>query len=67
MILNSQHSSSLALIIFLLSKKKLLDCIELFELRVCFESTLQSVVRIRIDFSKQKENFSFIFENVAVG
>ena len=39
-IINSQHSSSRALAILLLSKKKVLDCIELFELRVCFESTL---------------------------
>ena len=33
--------TSRALAIFLLSKKKLLNCIGLFELSVCFESTLE--------------------------
>ena len=66
MILNLQHSSSRALTIFLLSKKKLLDCIELFELRVCLKLTLYNVVQIRIDFSKQEQNFSFIFANITL-
>ena len=35
----------------------------MFELRLCFKSTLLNVVRIQIDFSKQKQNFSFIFAN----
>ena len=51
---------------FLLSKRKPLDCIEVFELQVCCESTLQNVVRIPIDFSKQKQNFSFIFANITL-
>ena len=33
---------------------------ELFELRV------ERLVRIRIDFSKQKQNFSFIFANITL-
>ena len=66
MILNSQPSSSWALAIFPLSKEKLLDCTELFDLHVCFESTLQSIVQIWIDFSKQKQNFSFIFANITL-
>ena len=66
MILNLQHSSSRALAILLLSKKKLLDCIELCELRGCFEPTLYNVVRIRIDFLKQEQNFSFIYANITL-
>ena len=42
---------------FCCQKKKLLDCIELFALRVC---------SIRIDFLKQEQNFSFIFANITL-
>ena len=51
---------------FSVVKKKLLDYIELFELHVCFESTLWNIVSIRIDSSKQKQNFSFIFANITL-
>ena len=57
MILNSQHSSSRALAIFLLSKKKLLDCTELFELLF---------VSNRLHRTSFELNFSFIFATITL-